>query len=237
MGIALLFLSFTLPTVPAGQAYDAYLSGSITLWEQAVSDAEQVAKQSDKVEDAFALLVTQYGVLNATMKDQDEDVFDRHIDAAEENAEALMENSTFGSEAKAIMSGLTGLKIAYSPWKGMFLGPKSSSLITEALEEMPESAIVQQLYGNHQNFTPQMWGGDPDNAIEAYNKAISIYEENQNTSNWMYLDAHVWLGMVQKREGRNDEAREAWTKVFEVEPDFRWVKEGLLPALAAKSNQ
>ncbi len=217
-------------------SYDAYLSGSINLWKQSVQMAKRHYDQYPSDQSRFELVLSEYGLLNATLKDQDKDTFNEYIDNAIERCKELIKDDIHVAESKAIVSAMTGLKIAYSPWKGMFLGPKSSSYISEAMTLDPRSPIVQQLYGNHQNFTPEMWGGNPDNAIEAYQRAISIYEEKRQTDQWMYLDAHAWLGIVQKKQGRLQEAIAVWEKIVEKEPDFGWVKYNLIPSVKSTTN-
>lgn len=217
-------------------SYNAYLSGSMNLWKQSVEMAKQNHKQSPTAKTKYEWAFAEFGLLNATMKDQNEDIFDDYIDGTVEKLEELIDMEYNVAESKAVLSALTGLKIAYSPLKGMFLGPKSSSYITEALALDPQSPIVQQLYGNNQNFTPEMWGGNQENAIEAYNKAISIYEEQDTHDLWMYLDVQAWLGILHKKAGRDQEALEVWTKAIKQEPDFNWVKKNLIPSLKSTAN-
>ena len=217
-------------------SYDAYLSGSANLWETAVVKARINHDKNPSNETMFQWALAEYGLLNSTMRDQNEDLFDEYIKEAIEKFESLSEEQFREADCKALLSALTGLKIAYSPWKGMFLGPKSASLITEALAIDPDSPIVQQLYGNQQNFTPEMWGGNPANAIEAYRKAINLYEVKDEKENWMYLDTHAWLGIMYKKEGRDDDALEIWNKVVEHEPDFNWVKKNLIPSIETSGN-
>lgn len=230
LGIAVAF-SATRPFYVEQNSYEAYLSGSMNLWERSVKIAVEQNEKLKNHESEFALLLAEYGLLNATMKDQNEEVFDEYIDAAFERGEYLGEIEKYTAESKAILSGLTGMKIAYSPWKGMFLGSKSSSLITDAISEDPDSPLVQQLFGNYKNFTPDTWGGDSQTAIKAYQKAITLYEENGETNNWMYLDAHAWLGIMLREEGQNEQAQQIWSKALEIEPDFGWVQFSLLPSL------
>ena len=229
-------LAFTTPPNINQATYNAYLSGSQNLWIQAVQKARTAHEQSSTDASNFEVLLAEYGLLNSTMRDQDEDLFDEYIKEAIDRGEELVESEYRTADTKAILSALTGLKIAYSPWKGMFLGPKSSNLVMEAMSLDSESPIVQQLYANQQNFTPEMWGGNPDNAIRAYQKAINIYENEDHTNHWMYLDAHAWLGIVYKKQNQTKEADEIWEKAVDIEPDFRWVTNALLPSLEKENN-
>jgi len=68
---------------------------------------------------------------------------------------------------------ITGYRIVYSPWKGVFLGPKSSGPIEEAMEREKSSALVWKLNGDSKLLTPGMFGGDINESIKAYQKAIN----------------------------------------------------------------
>jgi len=210
-------------------SYDAYLSGLSALWESSVAQQQTTYGKSKSNEALFALAVTQYGLLNATMRNSDQELFDKYIDATETNLEKLIEADYKSAEAKAMLSALTGLSIAYSSWKGMFLGPKSASLIDEAMEEAPTSALVRKLHGNYLQFTPEMWGGDKVGALAEYKKAVELFEKEDTTHNWLYFDTLAWLGIALTQQGDKTQAKEVYLKALAAEPDFQWVKHGLLP--------
>lgn len=210
-------------------SYDAYLSGLSSLWESSVAQQQAAYDKMKTNEALFTLTVTQYGLLNATMKDSNEELFDKYIDAAEANLDKLVQAGHKSAESKAMLSALTGLSIAYSSWKGMFLGPKSASLIDEALEEAPASALVRKLHGNYLQFTPEMWGGDKAAALTEYRKAVELFEQENTKDNWLYFDTLAWLGIALTQQGEKAQAKEVYLKALAAEPDFQWIKHGLLP--------
>lgn len=218
--------------------YEAYLSGSKTFWVEGVQMSRKNYESKRKNEQLFDLAIAQYGLLNSTMKDKDEEMFDNYVDATEDHLEQLTKHHDTRGEAKALLSAVYGLKMAYSPWKGIYLGSKSSSLMDEALQESPESPLVWKLYANSKLFTPETWGGDKREALEAYKKAIYLYEKRSTTTeNWLYLDTLAWLGMAYEKNGDVRAAIETYEKALSTEPDFMWVKNVLLPKAQQKANQ
>ena len=157
--IALAFSSFKLNEGVKEITYNAYLSGLINIWEQGLRKAQDEYDATESDEDRFELVLVQYGILNATMKDKDEEIFEKYVEHAIDHLNALIEKEYRDAECKALLSAIYGLKISYSPWKGMFYGSKSSSLIEDAMEHYSDSPLVQKLYGNSKFFTPEMWGG------------------------------------------------------------------------------
>lgn len=209
--------------------YEAYLSSLSSLWEASVASHQNSYDQSKSPEDLFALALIQYGLLNNTMADSDEGLFDKYIDDTDDNLDKLIDLNYRSAEAKAIQSAITGLKIAYASWKGMFLGATSANLIDEAMEEAPNSPVVRKLHANYLYFTPEMFGGDKALATSEYKKAVELFEKADVANNWMYLDALAWYGIALNNQGEKQQAREVYQKALAIAPDFNWVKFELLP--------
>lgn len=209
----------------------AYLSSTSIEWEDDMEVAMTQYEMDSSSTNLYNLILQEYGLLYSSIKTKDKGLFERYESIALDHCEQLLEQQYLKAEVAAIKSSIIGLKIAHSPWKGMFLGPKASMLIREAMEINPESALVQHLYANQQYFTPKIWGGSPENAAFAYQKAIDLYQEEGMSDCWLYLDAHAWLGIVQEELGNEDQAKEVWKYIVEVSPEFAWVRDQLLPEL------
>lgn len=230
--IILIFIAFNQANAQSdltSMAKSAYLKSSTTLWEKVAESAKTEYNRDKSDENLYQLLSMQYGVINATIVEQNEKVFDKYYDAIIEHADQLIERQYKVNEAKAILSATYGLKIAFTPWKGMFLGPKSGFYIDEAIKDGAGSAVVQKLMGNYLFFTPEMWGGDIKKAVTHYQQSIALFESSGDTENWLYLDAYAWLGQGLVQLGKKEEARAAYLKVLKIAPEFRWVSEALLP--------
>jgi len=210
--------------------YLAYLDQNKNSWKSNVVLATKAYQTKPDTENKYQLALMEYGLLNATMKDQDEKLFDAYVDGLENRLEELAKDKTYGAEAKGLLSSVYGFKIAYSPWKGMILGGKSSDLLEAALKSAPNSPIVQKMYAGNQYFTPEMWGGDKDKALAAYLKSNQLFEQRNDTQNWMYLDNLAWIGILYQEMGQKSKAKETWQKALTIEPNFTWVSKGLLPA-------
>lgn len=231
----LLFISSTLLAQTEGDkmAYQAYITNNKSLWKQLVKKEEASYNSSKSNKNLYALLLAQHGLLGATMVDQDEDLFDDHYKAAKENVETLIDTNYEAANAKAILSAIYGWEIAYSGYKGMFLGGKNSTNIEEATKLGPSSPLVWQIYASSKLFTPEMFGGDIDVAVKSYEKAVKLYDAQNaaEKSNWRYLDALAWLGQAYMSTNQKEKAKQTFEKALEVEPEFGWVKYNLLPSL------
>jgi tetratricopeptide (TPR) repeat protein len=219
--------------------YKAYLGQDIAnlkeQWKKIVASRESKAPSGGK-DILYAAALARFGLLSATMRDQDEDLFDAYADDTEEMLESLHDENKKWGEPRALLSAVYGLKMGYSPIKGMFLGPKSQALMEQALKDAPDSPLVWKLYANSKFFTPETWGGDLSEAIKGYEKSIRLYETNsaQTKENWFYLDTLAFLGQAYLKKGQPAQAIAVYEKALKVEPEFTWVKFKLLPA--AKKN-
>ncbi len=199
--------------------YEAYLRVSKTLWEKSISIAEK--EHGTK---SFERATAIYGLLNSTMASKDEDTFDKYVDTASDLLKDLIESQPNWGEPKAVLSAIYGLRIAYSPWKGMLYGSKSGALVEEAYKLQPESALVQKLYASSKLYTPEMFGGDVQEAREAFKKAIELFEASGDTQNWLYLDTLIGLGFAHQELDNMEASKKAFEKALQFEPEFGWAK-------------
>jgi len=218
--------------------YEAYLSPNAEkqTWNSVVETLARNADDNPNDKQAhFRLAYARFGLLSAAIKVKDEKWFDEHYDEALTSLDRCLKLDKQWAEPHAVKGAIYGLKIGFSPMQGMFLGPKSSNLIDKAMKLNKESALIQKLYANSKLFTPEMWGGSLDEAIDAYEKSISLYEKqhDQLKYNWLYLDALAFLGQSYYKKGDYAKAVATYEKALAAEPAFVWVKQVLLPKVRA----
>lgn len=207
-------------------------------WIQAVAVRQgEFEQDTASTEKRYRLALAQFGLLSTTMRDGDEELFDQYADLAEQHLDNLIKADKTWGEPKALLSGLLGMRMRFSPWKGMYMGPRSSSLVKSARQENPTSPLVNKFYATSKYFTPEMWGGDLPEAILAYEKATGGYEETGTSkNNWFYLDAVAFLGQAYVKNGEVKKAIACYQHVLEREPAFAWVKYELLPKALKMNN-
>ena len=240
LSIALVAL-FTLPTFAQMSAdvqqlfYRGYLTASKTPWEQAIQKIEQ--DESSEIDKLKAITEAQTGLLVYALANQDKAAYDEVAGKMESNLEILLAHNEKDALALANMARLNGTTMAFKRWKAMYLSPMNEKLIERALKADPKSPEAWIQRAGALLFTPEMFGGDADKAVVAFEKAVQLYEAQPNhASNWRYLDALAWLGQAYQKAGRPTEATAVFTKALEVEPDFGWVKYKLLPKATAQAS-
>jgi tetratricopeptide (TPR) repeat protein len=112
----------------------------------------------------------------------------------------------YGQAVTDIMSGLT-------------YGPKAKDAINKAVEKAPRSSMMYVARGVGNYYVPAQLGGGARLSIPDFQKAIELDPKN--------AEAFLWLGLSLRKENRDAEARLAFTKSLELNPNRVWAKQQL----------
>ncbi|MFA5849002.1 MAG: tetratricopeptide repeat protein [Bacteroidales bacterium] len=221
------------------KAYYAYLNSNMALWKMLAPKADKILDfPSDNQEDLIKAIKLKYGLLYSCLasKEKDEATFNEYIGKTSDQMSNLLKLFPNSSELLSVSAAIMSVQMAFSPAKAVFLSAKSGKEISKALEIDSTCALAWRQDASSKYFTPKMWGGDIDEAVKEYEKAVRLFEAQNATKDWMYLDAMVWLGIAYSKLGQEAKAKEIFEKALLVEPDFWWVKKNLLPGLSKSSK-
>jgi len=219
---------------PSKLMYTAATINSELLWDRAIEVSKNAYDISGSGDDLIQLCYAYYGkmgnCISRQAKDEGEDIAELGLAAAEK----LTEESSYKSEALALMAGYNGMAIALSPMKGMYLGPKSDSQVSKSLELEPENPIGWLQKGSSQYNTPRIFGGNARKSIESFKKSIQYFESDTGKPLWMKIEAMIWLGQAYYYEEDYESARETYNKILAIVPGHDWVVNILLPVTLEK---
>ncbi|MEM9998185.1 MAG: tetratricopeptide repeat protein [Bacteroidota bacterium] len=172
-------------------------------------------------------------------EEQKDEIVDM-IDAAIEHLEQAEELSPDFAEAYALHSSLLGQKVGMKPMLGMLIGPKVGRIMDRGKAADPDNPRVVMTEAQSLLFTPKMWGGSKERAMEGFRRAITLFEaEAANppadplAPRWGHDEAYAWLGLALSELERPDEARAAYEQALAINPSYGWVSRVLLPQVAA----
>lgn len=119
---------------------------------------------------------------------------------------------------------------AIQAWQAIVAAAESE--VRGDVENEESTPLVWKLYGNSKLHTPPAYGGDVEEAIEAYERSLALYETvpARTISNWLFIDTMAFLGQAYVKAGQKPKAVAVYEKALKAEPAFAWVKYGLLPA-------
>jgi tetratricopeptide (TPR) repeat protein len=83
---------------------------------------------------------------------------------------------------------------------------------------------------------PAFAGGSKEKSAASFREALRLYEADPALSkyNWRYLNTIVLLGQTLEKMDDYNGARQTYLKALSREPDFRRVRDELLPAVEKK---
>jgi tetratricopeptide (TPR) repeat protein len=102
---------------------------------------------------------------------------------------------------------------------GLSYGPKAKQAINTAVEKAPKSAAVYVARGVGNYYLPAQVGGGIALAIADFRKAIDLDPKN--------ADAWLWLGLSLRKENQDAEARKAFSRSLQLNPNRVWAKQQL----------
>ena len=214
------------------KAYIAYINSSVFMWKQLSKEADFILSDNNSTpKNKIEAIKLKYGLLYSCLSNKDEETYEKHLDKTLEQIKLLVKENPGSSNLHAITAGIMSVQMGFSPMKGMTLGSQSGIHIGKAISLDSLNAAAWRQHANSKYFTPKMWGGDIQEAIKSYEFTISLFEKNNQTKDWMYLDALAWLGIAYEKTDQIEKAKATYEKALKVEPEFTWIKNQLLPDL------
>ncbi|MFO7923245.1 MAG: tetratricopeptide repeat protein [Bacteroidales bacterium] len=217
---------------PGQMIYNAFVEEKMDQWADAMSILENQYRQSGSTEILYELLLARYGYIGYSLSIDNKSEARRQISLAEDSIDELSASPAHESSAYALQAALYAYRISMAPWRAVFWGQKSMNLIDKAIETDPGNPSAWIEHGNAMFYAPSALGGSKEEAIKSYSRAIRLFEEDMNENHrWLYLNTLVSLANSYEETGNKSMARITYNKALEFEPDFKWVKEELLPEL------
>ncbi len=173
------------------------------------------------------------GLLGSSRASKDQ-VLD-HLKAAVGHLQEATEIDPQAAEAYALLSSVYGQQIGLSPMKTILLGPKIGKAIQKAKQLAPDNPRVVLSAAISDFNTPKIFGGSKEKGLQGLQRAAELFAQEEPTDPiqpvWGHRETYAWLGIVYQDRGELEQARAAFEKALGIDPNFGWVKYGLLPEL------
>jgi tetratricopeptide (TPR) repeat protein len=116
------------------------------------------------------------------------------LDSAIDNTQRSIAFDSGFADAHALLADLYGRKIGYGGMlTGMRYGPKAEAETRRALQLDSNDPRTYVVLGRRQLYSPKMFGGDVDKAIESFRKSTTIDPH--------YDEGFVWLAIAYRKNG------------------------------------
>lgn len=118
-----------------------------------------------------------------------------------------------------VLGTLYGQVVPANVFMGLSYGKKCKDAIQKAIDLDPKLASAYEARGVGNYYLPQQLGGGPEIAVADFRKSIELDPKR--------AESYLWLGLSLRKENKNGEARQAFQKALELDPNRVWVKQQL----------
>ncbi|MHC1705061.1 MAG: tetratricopeptide repeat protein [Tenuifilaceae bacterium] len=234
--IAILFIFFysNLLASYKTEIYDAYISNNMSKWEKVIVEMQLQRNKSNEFR--MELINYQYGYIGWCIGIGKNSLAEKYLLLAEENIEILEEINYKPSLINSYKSAFYGYKIGLNKLKAPFLGLKSLDCAKLAMKLDDKNPFGYIQYGNAQFYMPAIFGGSKTVALEYFKKAEELMELDKEgiKADWNYLSILTLITQSLIATNNYDGAKQYFQKIFEVEPNYLWVKNELYPQFLKK---
>lgn len=140
--------------------------------------------------------------------------------------EASAEGVTLG-ETHALLAQLIGVEMGGSVLRAIWLGGRWERERRAAKAVAPANPRVLLLAGILAYHAPPNHGGGLERAEAELRAAVEAFRADtarRPHPTWGRAEAHFWLGRVWERQGRVEDARSAYQRALELEPEYGWAR-------------
>jgi tetratricopeptide (TPR) repeat protein len=123
------------------------------------------------------------------------------------------------AEYYRVLGTLCGQVVPANVLAGLGYAKRARDAIDKAVALDPKSSLAFMARGVGNYYLPSAMGGGFDLAAADFRKAIELDSKN--------ADAWLWLGMALRKENKNADARQAFSKSLELNPQRTWTRQQL----------
>lgn len=214
--------------------YNAYINGDMNKWANVIYTIEQ-NEDNKTIDQKLELISYYYGYVGFLLGLKNYEKAQLMIPKGEKLISQVLSASPKNATAYAYKASFIGFKISMSKFKAMTLGPESAASLNKGYEIDPLNVQVLVDKANTLYHTPKLFGGDKKEALKYFQKSLKLIESSKNTTNnWFYLNVLTLTARTYESLNQNEQALQIYEKLLRIEPDYKRVKNELLPPLKKK---
>jgi tetratricopeptide (TPR) repeat protein len=188
--------------------------------EKAIADlSAAAAKQPQDASTQFRLATAQSLLAEIAIEMHDKGLAKNAAVSGIKAAERAVALQPSVADHHRVLGTLCGQVIPANVLLGMQYGRCAQDSINKAIELDPKNALAYVSRGVGNYYLPEGLGGGVELAMKDFNKAIQL--------NPKLSEAYLWLGVALRKAKRDGDARQAFAKSLELNPNRVWAKQQL----------
>ncbi|MBV8552720.1 MAG: tetratricopeptide repeat protein [Acidobacteriaceae bacterium] len=186
-----------------------------------IARAKQAAEANPKSADAQYQLALAYSyAAEVAMELHDKRKAAAYAEAGVDPARKAVADEDSNAEYHRLLGAVCGQVIPANPLLGaLSYGKCAQDEINRAIELNKDLALAYVSRGVGDYYLPQQMGGGLALALQHLDKAISLDPK--------LAEAYLWKGVVLRKSNRDAEARQAFERALQLDPNRLWAKQQL----------
>ncbi|MCC8174703.1 MAG: tetratricopeptide repeat protein, partial [Odoribacter sp.] len=190
------------------------------------------SSENPDIQSAIDLLTYYYGYAGYLIEQKQNQEAAKYVEKAEKLNVQYLNLYSQNPSLMALQASFTALRIGMDSFKSITLGPKYIRMVKNAFQVDTNNIYTLTEKGIMHFNSPRFVGGNKTLGLQYLRKAINQMEKEGDTKdNWYYLFLYMTLGDYYEKTGKKKEALDTYQKLLSIEPDFKQVKEKLIPEL------
>jgi len=186
---------------------------------QSISEMEQIAAGSRDPAAHYRLALARFYLAQVALEVGDKALARTAAEKGIPHAEQAVTLKPEVSEYHRLLGALCGQVIPANVLAALKYGKCARESIDRAIQLGPRSSGAYLARGIGNYYLPPAFGGDLEQAIADFHKAIELNPHS--------AESHLWLGIALRKAGKPAEARKAISRSLALNPDRVWAKQQL----------
>ncbi len=204
--------------------FESYRAGNMAPWPGLIAEMEKVksvdlAWQTEMVKAMYGLVGYQIGAKN-------KDLARAYVNKADVYLDKLLDDHPNNAQLHSLSGAFYGYKIGLAFYKAPFLGPKSMYHIEKSIELDPAEPMGYIEKGNSLLYRPAAFGGDKNQALVCYKKALKLMESRNNLKcNWQHMLLRAFILKTLYETNHTAEAKAFMETMQKDYGSMIWIKQ------------
>jgi len=204
--------------------FESYRAGSMVPWPGLIAEMEK-AKSTD-LEWQIEIVKAMYGLVGFQIGAKKKDLAKVYVNKADVYLDKLLKEYPNNAQIHSLAGAFYGYKISFAFYKAPFFGPKSLYHIGKSIELDSKEPMGYIEKGNSLLYRPAALGGDKNEALGLYRKALKLMEtRNEQKCNWQQM---LLRAFILKTLYETNQTAEANAFILEMQKDYGsmdWIKQ------------
>ena len=212
--------------------YRAYLGNNMNVWKTELQ--KYTASTALTITDKLEISNYLYGYIATLLTDADKNKQEiiGWIELWEKYLEEIEKTTGKNAYVHVYRSSINAYKSKVKAGGMMVWGPRSLTELKRALNIDPNNPLANGLKGNMLFYMPGFVGGDKEESIKWFEKALAgVAASTDKTFRWNRCAITLCLAQAYEKTGNKQKAIDICTTFLQHEPNYTYMRNTYLPSL------